>query len=305
MYTRLKPAQDKKRESSKSDQTPIQSPSSPVSEFNLSGSNTPPPQRTSPRDIATPSVIGLDITQLIVQFIPQPFVLPSTQVFQYQSSPTASQGAQASQYQSSTMVATRPNWLKGSPVAIAGQPNALPKNSGLYMPKYVHGSLVTAKEHVQRFRNVLSILRVEHEDVACALFPATFDEHAHHWFDTLPAGSITYWDQMEQAFVNQFRIPIQPILLYRQFAFITKGPQESISSFNDRFQRTYNKLVDPCKVSRECALDAYFGALDAMTSAFVRREPMVTILQAAYAKALKVEQQFNPQNGSNLNVGTQ
>lgn len=63
--------------------------------------------------------------------------------------------------------------------------------------------------------------------------------------------------------------------------------------------------MNPSKVFEECALDAYFKVLDAMTSTFVRIKPTVTTLQTAYAEALKVEQQFNPHNGLNLNIGTQ
>lgn len=38
------------------------------------------------------------------------------------------------------------------------------------------------------------------------------------------------------------------------------------------------------------SLDAYFRALDAMTSVFIRREPSSINLNKDYAKALKVEQ---------------
>lgn len=41
------------------------------------------------------------------------------------------------------------NWLKGAQIRIAGQPNELPKNLGMYLPKYVHGSPVPTEEHIQ------------------------------------------------------------------------------------------------------------------------------------------------------------
>lgn len=106
-------------------------------------------------------------------------MLPSTQVSQYPSNPVVSQGDQASQYQSITMVAARPNWLKGSSIAITGQPNALPKNLAIYLHKYVHEGLVIVEEHVQQFKNSFIALRVEHEDVACVLFRTTFNKHAN------------------------------------------------------------------------------------------------------------------------------
>lgn len=77
------------------------------------------------------------------------------------------------------MAAARPNWLKGSPIAIAGQPNALPKNLRMYTPKYVLESPMITEEHVQQFKSALTTLRVEHEDIACALFPASFDKHGN------------------------------------------------------------------------------------------------------------------------------
>lgn len=126
-----------------------QTPDSPVSEFTLSGSNTPPPHRASPRDIATPLVIDLNITQPITQYISQPFMLPSTQASEdpssnpststqipHNSSNPLSQSAQASQHQSNTMVAPVPNWLKGSPISFTTQTNDPPKNADKYLPKY-------------------------------------------------------------------------------------------------------------------------------------------------------------------------
>src|SRR3954465_2521427 len=64
-----------------------------------------------------------------------------------------------------------------------------------------------ANKHLQRFLTMSTILKIEgHTEEAKKLrmFPFTLAEEAEDWFYSLPAGSITSWEEMEKAFLNEY-----------------------------------------------------------------------------------------------------
>ena len=74
-----------------------------------------------------------------------------------------------------------------------------------------------------------------HEYVACRMFPNTLDRVATLWYASLPEGSITSWTQLEQSFLNQFNVPIDPSVVYNQLAMIKNQPHELLQNFNYKF----------------------------------------------------------------------
>src|SRR3954465_7457696 len=64
-----------------------------------------------------------------------------------------------------------------------------------------------ANKHLERFLTMSTILKIEgHTEEAKKLrmFPFTLAEEAEDWFYSLPAGSITSWEEMEKAFLNEY-----------------------------------------------------------------------------------------------------
>ena len=110
-------------------------------------------------------------------------------------------------------------------------------------------------------------------DVVCHLFPYTLGEMAFNWYLNLPLTSIRDWNSFERIFLEQFKIYVDPTFLYHQFISIKKDPHETISQFNHRFYRMYQRMEFPYIVPQEAAIQIYFGTLDSLTSIFLGRLP--------------------------------
>lgn len=67
------------------------------------------------------------------------------------------------------------------------------------------------EEHIHMYKDDIGRLYMVHEDVACCMFPNTLNDVTTIWYASLPEGSITSWIQLEQSFLNQFSMPIDPI----------------------------------------------------------------------------------------------
>ncbi|XP_050920163.1 uncharacterized protein LOC127137785 [Lathyrus oleraceus] len=64
-----------------------------------------------------------------------------------------------------------------------------------------------ANKHLQRFLTMTTSLKIEghfEEAKKLVMFPFTLSEDAEEWFYSLPAGSITTWQQMETTFLNEY-----------------------------------------------------------------------------------------------------
>src|SRR3954469_6087912 len=64
-----------------------------------------------------------------------------------------------------------------------------------------------ANKHLQRFLTMSTTLKIEgHTEEAKKLrmFPFTLAEEAEEWFYSIPAGSITSWEEIEKAFLNEY-----------------------------------------------------------------------------------------------------
>ncbi|KAI5434229.1 hypothetical protein KIW84_021191 [Lathyrus oleraceus] len=64
-----------------------------------------------------------------------------------------------------------------------------------------------ANKHLQRFLTMSNTLKIDgHTEEAKKLrmFPFTLAEEAEEWFYSLPVGSITFWEEMEKSFLNEY-----------------------------------------------------------------------------------------------------
>lgn len=89
------------------------------------------------------------------------------------------------------------------------------------------------------------------------------------------------------AFLQKYKIPTNPLELYRQFMFVWKEVNESTSSFNDRFHWAYTRLQALYVLNDVAALPIYYETLDNLTATLVRRMWLApTRLVDAYAEAV-------------------
>src|SRR3954466_1860175 len=102
-----------------------------------------------------------------------------------------------------------------------------------------------ANKHLQRFLTMTTSLKIEgHSEEAkkLVMFPFTLSEDAEEWFYSLPAGSITTWQQMETKFLNEYF----PTSVYiRKRYDIVNFKQKEGESLGDAYKR-FKRLLVAC-----------------------------------------------------------
>src|SRR3954466_1374872 len=100
-----------------------------------------------------------------------------------------------------------------------------------------------ANKHLQRFLTTTTSLKIEgHSEEAkrLVMFPFTLSEDAEEWFYSLPAGSITTWQQMETAFLNEY---FPASVFIRKRYDIVNFKQKEGESLGDAYKRFKRCLV--------------------------------------------------------------
>lgn len=166
----------------------------------------------------------------------------------------------------------------------------MPQNPQLFCSKFhINDPKKTAEEHIRIFKTTLKDKGINHEDVACKLFPYSLWDEAFCWYNNLLALSITTWLQLETTFLQEFHIPISANELLLQFIGIKRETNEPIVAFNNIFHRAYARLQTPYVVDDASAREVYYEALDSLTSTFIKwkANPPGSLFEA-YDVAVKV-----------------
>ena len=170
---------------------------------------------------------------------------------------------------------TNPRWLTINPLAIARPQNDLPKNPDKLLPKFDPDDDILPKTHLDKFMLAMNIMNVQHEDVACRLFCLTLQGNASSWFFNLPSGSITSWQQFENAFITRFRDDKTSGTLLLELARIKIKENEKVKEFNQRFITLLNKIPD--KPPEAILIEYYTSALPLTVAMFVKRKEVKTL----------------------------
>src|SRR3954468_8201764 len=111
-----------------------------------------------------------------------------------------------------------------------------------------------ANKHLQRFLTMTTSLKIEgHSEEAkkLVMFPFTLSDDAEEWFYSLPAGSITTWQQMETTFLNEYF----PASVYiRKRYDIVNFKQKEGESLGDAYKR-FKRLLVACPTHNMDATD--------------------------------------------------
>jgi len=102
-----------------------------------------------------------------------------------------------------------------------------------------------ANKHLKSFFVLCETAKVQgHSEEAkrLRLFPFTIADVAYEWFDSLPAGSITTWNEMEDKFLEQF---FPTTLFVRRRQDISSFQQREGESLGEAYKR-YKKLLAAC-----------------------------------------------------------
>ena len=132
----------------------------------------------------------------------------------------------------------------------------------------------------------MNIMNVQHEDVACRLFCLTLQGKASPWFFNLLSGSITSWQQLENAFIMRFGDDKTSGTLLLELARLKINENENVKEFNQRFITPLNKIPDKLLVAIQ--VEYYTVALPLTIPMFVKRKDIRT-LEEKFEEAIQIK----------------
>ncbi|KAG7578694.1 Reverse transcriptase domain [Arabidopsis thaliana x Arabidopsis arenosa] len=94
-------------------------------------------------------------------------------------------------------------------------------------------------DHLDNFDRLCSLTKingVSEDSFKLRLFPFSLGDKAHHWENTLPAGSITSWDDCKKAFLTKFFSNSRTARLRNEISSFTQKQSESICEAWERFK---------------------------------------------------------------------
>ena len=97
-----------------------------------------------------------------------------------------------------------PAWESDIALSLQGPLHELPKKVVNFLLKFDGEGNVFATEHIRRYESILRLFNVIYEDVACKLFPFTFEGKASLWFYFLPLNLISSWLEFKNVVTNSF-----------------------------------------------------------------------------------------------------
>jgi hypothetical protein len=88
------------------------------------------------------------------------------------------------------------------------------------LPTFPGDGSVDPKKHMEKFLSICEIHLVEHDDVMVRLFLQTLIGQAYEWYMSLPANSISSFDDLEAMFLTMYAPPVAYHTLLMQFTQI-------------------------------------------------------------------------------------
>lgn len=129
----------------------------------------------------------------------------------------------------------------GSPFNLIQQDD-IPVAALKSLPFFTREDQTTPIEHIRDIASLYGVDHVTQKNVALRLLFASFKGKALQWFRGLTVGLVATWDDLGEKLYNQFKDKSDHLSLVEQLKTIKRAPQEQISNFNIRFQRTWDKV---------------------------------------------------------------
>nr|XP_028954196.1 uncharacterized protein LOC103418439 [Malus domestica] len=107
-----------------------------------------------------------------------------------------------------------------------------------YLPKFHGFSTENANKHLMEFHVVCSGMRpanVDEEQVKLRAFPFTLEAKAKEWLYNLPSGSMNTWNQVKQAFLEQYFPATKAASIRKDICAIRQQHGEPFGDYYERF----------------------------------------------------------------------
>ncbi|XP_050147375.1 uncharacterized protein LOC126622669 [Malus sylvestris] len=132
-----------------------------------------------------------------------------------------------------------------------------------YLPKFNGFSIEDANKHLMEFHVVCSGMRpanVDEEQVKLRAFPFTLEAKANEWLYNLPSGSMNTWNQVKQAFLEQYFPATKAASIRKDICAIRQQHGEPFGDYYERFTH----LVASCpnhQISEHLLIQYFYEGL--------------------------------------------
>jgi hypothetical protein len=127
---------------------------------------------------------------------------------------------------------------------LQGEQHPLPTLPQGVLPVFSGDGSIDPKRHLDQFLVVCDIHLIEHDDVMVRVFLQTLTGQAYEWYLSLPAQSISSFDDLENMFLTMYAPPVAYHTLLTQFTQIHLKKGERIKDFNLIFFKTLNQIPE-------------------------------------------------------------
>ncbi|KAH9293400.1 hypothetical protein KI387_041395, partial [Taxus chinensis] len=156
------------------------------------------------------------------------------------------------------------------------------------IPFFTRENHTTPGDHVKDIANICAIHEINEMDVAVKLLASSFKGRALQWFRSLGAGTIQNWNQLCIVLHEQFGEKGDNLSLLEQLTTIKRAPNEHLTEFNFRFQRSWDRIPVAVRPTTKGAFLYYLKALNSDISMLIQSMGGTT-LPAAYIIAIRAE----------------
>ncbi|XP_072059858.1 uncharacterized protein [Arachis hypogaea] len=119
----------------------------------------------------------------------------------------------------------------------------LPRQFTLPTTLTLYDGLGDPKQHVKKFRSIM-IVNGASDPILCRCFPSFLDGPALDWFCSLPADSISRFQELARQFEDHFAASAIYLHDSDYLTTIKQGPQESLKDYITRFTKVAMRIPD-------------------------------------------------------------
>jgi hypothetical protein len=168
---------------------------------------------------------------------------------------------------------------QGSPLNLVQHDNiplAVLKN----LLEYTGEGKTTALEHIRDVATLCYAHHITQDNVAVRLLATSLRGKALQWFRGLNVGSIATWDDLGEALSKYFEDKSDYLSLVEQLTTIKRAPQEQMTDFNMRFQKTWDRIPIQVRPSAEHAFLYYLKSLNSDISVLIQSMGGISLPQS-------------------------
>ena len=146
---------------------------------------------------------------------------------------------------------------------------------------------------------VFKVRNVEHENVACRLFPYTFEGNVSTWYFAQQTQTIVSWDRFETFFLEKVRDEKSPKVLVMELSSMKMNPKEKVKYFNQRFITLKKKIHTNSMLAKKMIVSYYAKALHHTATMLVKRSKNNTLLESFEEAVLIENDMFSLKDNTN------